>query len=84
MNTTADPLFAGLRLPLIAAPMFLVSTPALVIASCRAGIVGACASASARSAGEYGDWLDTIAAALGCVWLVVITRTGVVDVGRSA
>ncbi|MFM7708005.1 MAG: hypothetical protein ACKO9D_08335, partial [Gammaproteobacteria bacterium] len=30
----------GLRLPLIAAPMFLVSGPELVLACCRAGIVG--------------------------------------------
>ena len=31
----------GMRLPLIAAPMFLVSGPDLVLAACRAGIAGA-------------------------------------------
>lgn len=53
-------LFAGTRLPLICAPMFLVSYPELVLAACKANVGAACASASARSASEYGDWLDGI------------------------
>ncbi len=62
----ADPLalFAGTRLPLICAPMFLVSYPELVLAACQANVAAACASASARSAQEYGDWLDGIEADL--------------------
>ena len=52
--------FAGLRLPLVAAPMFLVTGPEIVIAACTAGIMAGAASASARSADEYGEWLDRI------------------------
>ncbi len=52
--------FAGLRLPLVAAPMFLVTGPEVVIAACQSGIMAGAASASARSADEYGEWLDRI------------------------
>lgn len=55
-----DALFAKTRLPLICAPMFLVSYPELVTAACKANIGAACASGSARSAAEYGEWLDRI------------------------
>ncbi len=34
------PALRGLRLPLIAAPLFIISVPELVIARCRAGIIG--------------------------------------------
>ncbi len=56
--------FAGLTLPLVAAPMFLVTGPEIVIAACQAGIMAGSASASARSAEEYDEWLDEIAGAL--------------------
>jgi nitronate monooxygenase len=52
--------FTGLRLPLVAAPMFLVTGPEIVIAACEAGIMAGAASATARSADEYGEWLDQI------------------------
>ena len=52
--------FAGLTLPLVAAPMFLVTGPAIVTAACKAGIMAGAASASARSAEEYDDWLGHI------------------------
>jgi nitronate monooxygenase len=51
---------AGLSLPLIAAPMFLVSGTALVSAACRAGIVGAFPTANCRSAEQLDQWLGTI------------------------
>ncbi|MDJ0629490.1 MAG: nitronate monooxygenase family protein [Rhodobacter sp.] len=38
----------GLRLPFVAAPLFIISTPALVIAQCKAGIVGAFPALNAR------------------------------------
>jgi nitronate monooxygenase len=57
-------LFAHLRLPVIAAPMFLVSTPELVIAECRAGIVGTFPSLNARPAEQLGEWIGQIEAAL--------------------
>jgi nitronate monooxygenase len=49
-----------LRLPLIAAPMFLVSGPALVTAACRAGVVGAFPTANCRSVEELDAWLTLL------------------------
>lgn len=46
-----------LRLPLIAAPMFQVSGPDLVLAACRAGIIGAFPTINARSIDELDTWL---------------------------
>src|SRR5215475_10591742 len=46
-----------LRLPLIAAPMFLVSGPALVKAACRAGVIGAFPTANCRTVEELAAWL---------------------------
>jgi nitronate monooxygenase len=50
-----------LRLPVIGAPMFIVSTPALVTAQCKAGIVGSFPSLNARPAAQLDDWLSQIA-----------------------
>jgi nitronate monooxygenase len=55
------PLRATLRLPLVAAPMFLVSGPDLVLASCAAGIVGALPAPNARTVEALDDWLRRIA-----------------------
>jgi nitronate monooxygenase len=46
-----------LSLPLIAAPMFLVSGPALVKAACRAGIIGSFPTANCRTVEELDRWL---------------------------
>lgn len=46
-----------LRLPLIAAPMFLVSGPALVTAACRAGVIGSFPTANCRTVEELDRWL---------------------------
>ena len=46
-----------LSLPLIAAPMFLVSGPALVKAACRAGVIGSFPTANCRTVEE----LDALA-----------------------
>ena len=54
------PLFQHLRLPVIASPMFLISSPALVIAQCKAGIVGAMPALNARPAEQLDDWLAEI------------------------
>jgi nitronate monooxygenase len=54
-----------LRLPVIGAPMFIVSTPGLVVAQCKAGIVGSFPALNARSAGELDEWLARITAELG-------------------
>jgi nitronate monooxygenase len=49
-----------LRLPVIGAPMFIVSTPALVLAQCKAGIVGAFPALNARSPAQLDEWLAEI------------------------
>jgi nitronate monooxygenase len=54
----------ALRLPLVAAPMFLVSSPDLVIGACRAGIVGAFPTPNARPVSELENWMRRIVDAL--------------------
>ena len=49
-----------LQLPVIGAPMFIVSTPRLVIAQCKAGIVGSFPALNARPAAQLDDWLAEI------------------------
>jgi nitronate monooxygenase len=62
--TRAMSAFARLRLPVIAAPLFIVSTPALVIAQCKAGIVGSMPALNARPPELLDDWLAEITEAL--------------------
>ena len=59
-------IFDGLRLPVVAAPLFIISTPNLVIAQCKAGIVGSFPALNARE--QHGDpiMLD--------IWLRQITE----------
>lgn len=49
-----------LKLPVIAAPMFIISGPDLVIAACKAGIVGAFPALNARPDEVFPQWLDRI------------------------
>ena len=49
-----------LSLPLIGSPMFIISQPALVIAQCRAGIVGSFPSLNARPSGVFEEWLQQL------------------------
>jgi nitronate monooxygenase len=58
-----------LTLPVIGAPMFIVSTPALVVAQCRAGIVGSFPALNARPAAQLDDWLAEITAELAALRL---------------
>ena len=51
-----NPILTRLRLPVVAAPMLLVSGPELVIAACRAGVLGAFPVWNAREDGELDDW----------------------------
>lgn len=53
-------LFANLRLPVIASPMFIISGPELVIAQCKAGIVGSFPSLNARPISQLDEWLHQI------------------------
>jgi len=50
----------NLRLPLIGAPMFIISRPALVIAQCTAGIVGSFPALNARPQSLLEDWIKEI------------------------
>jgi nitronate monooxygenase len=58
------PLLRRLRLPVIGAPLFIVSNPALVIAQCTSGIVGSFPTLNARPASQLEEWLHEIAEAL--------------------
>jgi nitronate monooxygenase len=53
-------IFERLRLPVIAAPMFIVSVPELVIAQSRAGVLGSFPALNARPAAQLDEWLDRI------------------------
>ena len=54
------PLFDKLRLPAVGAPQFIVANPELVIAQCKAGIVGGFPSLNARPQPVLDEWLDRI------------------------
>ena len=53
-----------LRLPVIASPLFIISVPELVIAQCKAGIVGAMPALNARPQSLLDEWLAQITEAL--------------------
>lgn len=63
--TVSIPWRDRLRLPVIAAPMFVVSGIDLVLAQCKAGIVGSFPALNARPSGQLDEWLRRIAAQLG-------------------
>lgn len=58
--TTPAALLSALRLPVVAAPMFLVSGPDLVVAACTSGIVGSFPASNCREPGELAEWLEVI------------------------
>ncbi|MFY2861526.1 NAD(P)H-dependent flavin oxidoreductase [Mycobacterium sp. THU-M104] len=62
-----QPLPFSLRLPVIAAPMFLVSGPELVTAACRAGIIGSFPTQNCRTTADLDVWMGTITDQLGTV-----------------
>lgn len=66
IGALAPSLVAGgrLRLPVVAAPMFLISGPDLVIEACRSGIIGAFPTTNARTTQELDAWMSRIATSL--------------------
>jgi nitronate monooxygenase len=58
------PLLQSLRIPVVGAPMFIVSNPKLVIAQCTSGIVGSFPALNARPAEMLDEWLHEITEAL--------------------
>ena len=62
------PSFEGrLRLPVIAAPMFLASGPEMVLACCRAGIVGSFPAKNRRTREGLDEWLTVIGEGLAAI-----------------
>jgi len=55
---------AKCRIPVIGAPLFIVSNPKLVIAQCKAGIIGSFPALNARPKEKLHDWLEEITTAL--------------------
>jgi nitronate monooxygenase len=67
IGAAAPAIFSGhvpLRLPVVAAPMFLISGPELVIEACRGGIIGAFPTTNARSTEELDAWMSRISTEL--------------------
>jgi nitronate monooxygenase len=58
------PILSNLRLPVIGAPLFIVSNPKLVIAQCTSGIVGSFPALNARPAATLDEWIHEITEAL--------------------
>src|SRR6187399_566614 len=56
--------FAALPLPVIGAPLFIISNPKLVIAQCTSGIVGSFPALNARPASQLDEWLYEITEAI--------------------
>jgi nitronate monooxygenase len=57
---TLPAIFDTLRLPVIGSPLFIVSGPELVIAQCKAGVVGSFPALNARPASQLDEWLHQI------------------------
>lgn len=58
--TMPSPLFDRLRLPVFGSPLFIVSGPELVIAQCKAGIIGSFPALNARPQSQVDEWLHQI------------------------
>lgn len=58
------PILANLPFPVIGSPLFIISNPALVIAQCKAGVVGSMPALNARPASQLDEWLAEITEAL--------------------
>lgn len=64
MMSLIDQLMSRMTLPLVGAPMFIVSTPDLVIAQCTNGVIGGFPALNARPAEILDEWIARIEAAL--------------------
>ncbi|MGX6648189.1 NAD(P)H-dependent flavin oxidoreductase [Maricaulaceae bacterium MS644] len=53
-----------MSVPVIAAPLFIISNPKLVIAQCKAGVVGSFPALNARPQSQLDEWLDEITSEL--------------------
>ncbi|MCD4513551.1 nitronate monooxygenase family protein [Brucella pseudogrignonensis] len=55
-----DILKSRLRIPVVGAPLFIISNPALVLAQCKAGVVGSFPALNARPEAQLDEWLAEI------------------------
>lgn len=58
--TNLPSVLQNLRIPVIGAPLFIISNPKLVIAQCKAGIVGSMPALNARPLSQLDEWLAEI------------------------
>ena len=65
MNPLTTRLGARMQLPVIGAPLFIISNPDLVLAQCRAGVIGAFPSLNARPLSQLDEWLHRLTTELG-------------------
>ena len=54
-----------LSIPVIGSPLFIISNPDLVIAQCRAGVIGSFPSLNARPLAQFEEWLQRLMTELG-------------------
>ena len=79
------PVLQNLPLPIIGAPLFIISNPKLVIAQCTAGVVGSMPALNARPASQLDEWLAEITEGLAAWNRDHPDRpAGVVDEGRPS
>src|SRR5687768_3701930 len=57
---TVPAIFDALRIPVIGAPLFIVSNPDLIVAQCEAGIVGSFPALNARPQSQLDEWIHQI------------------------
>ncbi len=65
MHPITARLHARLQLPLIGSPLFIISNPDLVIAQCKAGVIGSFPSLNARPLPQLEEWLQRLNSELG-------------------
>ena len=58
------PVLQNTRLPIIGSPLFIISGPELVIAQCKAGVIGSFPALNARPEAQLDEWLDQITSEL--------------------
>ena len=61
------PWLEGLSVPVVCAPMFLVSGPELVLSACKSGLVGAFPAPNTRTPEQLDDWMTQIGAGVAAM-----------------
>ncbi len=64
MNPITQRLLSRMSIPVIGSPLFIISNPDLVIAQCRAGVVGSFPSLNARPLPQFEEWLQRLTSEL--------------------